>query len=264
MVRVGFEALDVIVRLPLALPADDGVNETLKVALCPAVSVTGVVIPVKLNPEPLIPTEEIVTVVPPVLVTVSDRDCLFPTVTLPKLRLVGFAPSVPGVTPVPDKGMVRLGFEALDVIVRLPLAPPADDGVNETLKVALCPAVSVTGVVIPLKLNPEPLIPTDEIVTVVPPVLVTVSDRDCLFPTVTLPKLRLVGFAPSVPGVTPLPDKGMVRLGFEALDVIVRLPLALPADDGVNETLKVALCPAVRVTGVVIPVKANPDPLIAT
>ena len=94
--------------------------------------------------------------------------------------------------------------------------------------------------------------------------LVTVSDRDCLFPTVTLPKLRLVGLAPSVPGVTPLPDKGMVRLGFDALDVRVRLPLALPADDGVNDTLKVALCPAVSVTGVVIPVKLNPEPLIAT
>ena len=94
--------------------------------------------------------------------------------------------------------------------------------------------------------------------------LVTVSDREFLFPTVTLPKLRLVGLAASVPGVTPLPDKGMVRVGFEALDVRVRLPLVLPADDGVNETLKVALCPAVSVTGVVMPVKLNPEPLIAT
>ena len=100
------------------------------------------------------------TLVPPVLVTVSESDCLFPTVTVPKLRLVGFAPRVPGVTPVPDKGMVSVGFEALDVIVMLPLALPADDGANETLKVALCPAFSVTGVVIPLKLNPEPLMAT--------------------------------------------------------------------------------------------------------
>ena len=91
---------------------------------------------------------------------VSDRDCLFPTVTLPKPRLVGLAPSVPGVTPVPDRGMVRVGFEALEVMVRLPLALPADDGANDTLKVALCPAISVTGAVIPLKLNPEPLIAT--------------------------------------------------------------------------------------------------------
>ena len=94
--------------------------------------------------------------------------------------------------------------------------------------------------------------------------LVTVSDRDCRFPTVTLPKLRLVGLAPNVPGATPVPDNGIVNVGFEALDVRVRLPLALPADDGVNDTLNVALCPAVSVTGVVIPVKLNPEPLIAT
>ena len=94
--------------------------------------------------------------------------------------------------------------------------------------------------------------------TLVPPVFITVSDRDCLFPMVTLPKLRDVGSAPSVPGATPVPDRGMVRVGFEALEVIVRFPLALPADDGANETLKVALCPADRVSGTVIPLRVNP------
>ena len=100
------------------------------------------------------------TLEPPVLVTVSDRACLLPTITLPKLRLVGFDPSVPGATPVPDNGMVRLGLEAVEVMVTLPLALPADAGVNVTLRLALCPAVSVTGVVIPLTLKPVPLIPT--------------------------------------------------------------------------------------------------------
>ena len=100
--------------------------------------------------------------------------------------------------------------------------------------------------------------------TSVPPVLVTVSERDLLLPTVTLPKLRLVGLAPSVPGVTPVPDKGMVSVGLDALDVMVMFPVVLPADDGANETVKVALCPAVKVTGVVIPVKLNPLPLTAT
>jgi hypothetical protein len=56
--------------------------------------------------------------------------------------------------------MVRVGLEAFEVIVTLPLTVPADAGVNLTLKVALCPAVSVTGVVMPLKLNPVPLMPT--------------------------------------------------------------------------------------------------------
>jgi hypothetical protein len=78
---------------------------------------------------------------------------------LPKLRLVGFDPRVPGVTPVPDRGMVRVGLEAFEVTVTLPLALAADAGVNVTVKVALCPAVSVTGAVIPVKLNPVPLIP---------------------------------------------------------------------------------------------------------
>src|SRR5208283_1925690 len=132
-----------------------------------------------------------VTLDPPVLVTVSDRDCLLPTVTLPKLRLVGLGDRSPGEIPVPDNGMVSVGFDALEVMVTLPLAPAAEVGANETLKVVLCPAVRVTGAVVPLRLNPVPLIATCEMVTLDPPVLVTVSDRDCLLPTATLPTLKM-------------------------------------------------------------------------
>jgi hypothetical protein len=74
MVRVGLEALEVTVTVPLALAADVGVKVTLKVVLCPAVRVTGAVMPLSVNPVPLIATCEMVTLVPPVLVTVSDRD----------------------------------------------------------------------------------------------------------------------------------------------------------------------------------------------
>ena len=52
------------------------------------------------------------------LVIVSDCDWLLPTVTLPKLKLAGFDPSVPAVTPVPVRGIVRVGLEALEVTVR--------------------------------------------------------------------------------------------------------------------------------------------------
>ena len=100
------------------------------------------------------------TLEPPVLVIVSDRDWLLPTVTFPKLRLVGFDPSVPCVTPVPVTGIVRVGLDAVEVMVTLPLALAADSGANVTVKVALWPAVSVTGAVIPLRLNPVPLITT--------------------------------------------------------------------------------------------------------
>jgi len=112
------------------------------------------------------------------LVTVSDKDCLLPTVTLPKVRAVGFDPSAPGATPVPDRGMVKLGLEAFEAIVTLPLTIPADAGVNVTVNVVLWPAVNVTGVVMPDRPYPVPLIPTREIVTLEPPVLVTVADRD--------------------------------------------------------------------------------------
>ena len=97
---------------------------------------------------------------PPVLVTVPERDWVFPTVMLPKLRLVGLDPSAPGEIPIPDTGMVRVGFEAVEVIATLPVILPVDVGVNVTLKAALWPAVSVTGAVIPLRLNPVPLIAT--------------------------------------------------------------------------------------------------------
>jgi hypothetical protein len=79
---------------------------------------------------------------------------------LPKLRLVGFDPSVPGVIPVPDNGMARVGLGAVEVMVTLPLAFAADCGVKVTVKDALCPADRFTGAVIPLRLNPVPLIPT--------------------------------------------------------------------------------------------------------
>jgi|SRR5579862_241034 len=101
-----------------------------------------------------------VTLDPPVLVSVSDKVCLPPTITLPKLRLAGFEPSMPGVTPVPDNGTVKVGVDAFDARVRLPLSLPLDGGANVTLKFALCPAVSVIGVLIPLKVKPVPLIPT--------------------------------------------------------------------------------------------------------
>ena len=85
---------------------------------------------------------------------------MHPTVTLPKVRLVGLDPSAPAVTAVPDSGIVSVGFDAVEVIVRFPLTGPVEVGANETAKLALWPAVNVTGAVIPLTLNPPPLIPT--------------------------------------------------------------------------------------------------------
>ena len=66
-------------------------------------------------------------------------------------------------------------------------------------------------------------------VTLDPPELVTVSGRDVLLPTITLPKLRLVGLDETVPGEIPVPDKGRVSVEFEAVEMMVTVPVALPA-----------------------------------
>ena len=104
-------------------------------------------------------SREIVTVDPPVLVTVSESVLLPLTCTLPKARLGGLDPSAPAVTPVPVSGIFSVGFDAFDVIATLPLTAPALAGLNNTLKLALWPAARVTGALIPLTLNPVPLTP---------------------------------------------------------------------------------------------------------
>jgi hypothetical protein len=52
---------------------------------------------------------------------------------------------------------------------------PALVGANSTLNVVLCPAVNVTGGVIPEMMYPTPDSPTAEIVALVPPVFLIVS-----------------------------------------------------------------------------------------
>lgn len=66
-------------------------------------------------------------------------------------------------------------------------------------------------------------------VTLELPVLVSVSDKLALSPTGTLPKLRLLGLDPRAPPASPVPLRGKLRLGLEASDVTVTLPVALPA-----------------------------------
>jgi len=46
-----------------------------------------------------------------------------------------------------------------------------------------------------------------------------------------------VGFDPRAPAATAVPERGIAKVEFEAFDVIVTLPLGLPADVGANFTL---------------------------
>ena len=177
-----------------------------------------------------------------------------------KVKLVGDAVRVAGVTAVPLRGIDRLGFEAFEATVTVPLNVPADVGANFTVNVVLCPGVSVTGGVIPEMLNAVPAAVAAEIVALAPPVFVTVSVWLELWPTVMFVKVRLVGDAVRVAGVTAVPVRGIDKLGFEAFEATVTVPLNVPADVGVKVTLNDALCPGVKVTGGVIPEILNPVP----
>jgi hypothetical protein len=79
--------------------------------------------------------------------------------------------------------MLKLGLEPLEVMLTLPLAAPLVVGEKSTANEVLWPAVNVKGKDKPLKLNPVPLAVAAEIARLVPPVLVSVSDKLVLLPT---------------------------------------------------------------------------------
>ena len=189
---------------------------------------------------------------------------LVPVNTFPTATGVGLTPSWPAtVEPAPEREMTREGFDPFDVTVTLPLALVAEVGANVTVNVAACPGVSVTGVVIPLSVNPVPATATCEIMSDEPPVFVTVSESGWLFPVCTVPKFRLVGLAPSAPGAAPVPVNGSDSEGFGPFDVMVTLPLALPVACGANVTVKCVDWAAASASGVAIPLIVNPVPLTA-
>jgi hypothetical protein len=97
---------------------------------------------------------------------------------------VGTAVKVAGVTAVPLSGICKLGFEAFDVTVTVPVDVPADVGAKVTVNDALCPGPSTTGGVIPEMLYPVPEAAAAEIVALVPPVFVTFWVWFELWPTV--------------------------------------------------------------------------------
>ena len=131
--------------------------------------------PLIVNPAPVTLAAEMVRLEPPELVSVSLSVLLLPTVTLPKLKLVGLGVIWPCVTPVPESAMLRGELLASEMIARFPVLLPEDVGEKIALNVVLCPAARVAGRPGPLKLNPVPVAAAAEIVTVTPPVLVTVT-----------------------------------------------------------------------------------------
>ena len=139
------------VKLAFAVPEVSGLNVMENEVLCPAGIVTGKRNPPIVNTELLVVAPVTVTLAPLAL-NVPDALLLVPTTTLPRLSVPGLTASCPtAVVPVPDSAMLTLGFVASDVMLTLPDALPAACGANATVKTALCEALSVSGVLRPLK-----------------------------------------------------------------------------------------------------------------
>ena len=134
---------------------------------------------------------EIVILVLPEFVIVTDFCVLLPVCTVLKLRLDGDAVSAPAATAVPDNGILSDAFEALLVMVTLPVGVPAVCGANLTVNDVVAPAATVNGVVNPESVYPVPVMVAPEIVTLALPEFVRTSVKDCAVPVCTEPKLKL-------------------------------------------------------------------------
>jgi len=216
--------------------------------------------PLGLKPAPVALTPEMVTFVFPLFVSTTLSELVVPSFTLPKLKLVGLAPSTRLVaTPVPPKGIVSGELGALLTSATDPDTPPELDGVKTTLNVAVFPPATVNGALNPEVLKPVPVTAACEIVRLALPPFETVMVWELLLPTTTLPKAALDGAAAICACVpVPLNAIGMGEPG--ALLVIEMLPLAPPAEGGVKLAEKLILWPALSVVGVDNPATAKPEP----
>src|SRR5712692_6027104 len=253
-------ALLVTLTLPVTLPVTPGANNTFSVTDWLGVKMVLALTPLALKPAPVTVTPEMVTLEFPLLVSVTGNPLLPPTFTLPKLRLVGLAPSKNvATTPVPLKARVRGEPGALLVMETLPLALPAAEGANCALNVVFCPAASVSGTDKPAMLKPVPKALAAEIVTLAVPELLNVMVCVPLLPTSTFPKLKLEGFAVSAP-CTPDPLRATLAGELGASLVIVSVPDALPVAVGAKVTVKELLAPGLILRGKLAPLTLKAAP----
>lgn len=130
-----------------------------------------------MKPVPLIAAELTVTEDVPLEVNVTPSVAFDPTVTSPKLRLVGLTVSVDVPVPVPLRLTGTVGLvDALLLTVSVPVAAPTAVGANFTLSVTVCFGFNVIGNVAPDTVKPVPLIVAELIVSADVPVEVTVTD----------------------------------------------------------------------------------------
>src|SRR5437660_6779170 len=135
-----------------------------------------------------------------------------------------------GAVPEPLKDSATEPLTALLAKVRVAEVLPDACGAKVTANEALCPEAIVSGKEIPLNENSVPVLRAEDTVTE-PMLALKVAVFFRLEPTVTFPKLMLVGLTANLPGLTVLPESGIETEGLAAFELIVRAPLIGPVDD---------------------------------
>jgi hypothetical protein len=181
--------------------------------------------------------------------------------TGPKLKLDGVTVSAPDATAVTDKGTARVAFVAFEVTVRFPLSAPAVLGAQVILMLVLWFGASVVGMLIAGILKPVPDTIALLMVTLEPPEFVMVAILFWVVPTARVPKATGVELA-SDPGELTVAASGMLRVGFEAVLMMLTPPTPAAVVSGTNVTEKFAVWPAVSVIGRTGAVKVYPAPVI--
>jgi hypothetical protein len=217
-----------------------------------------------LNPAPLTLICEIETLEFPVLEIATLCVALVPVVRLPKLSDVGDAESCKAeATPDPLRGILKAGFVALFVSVRVPERLPAEVGVKPTLNDAEPPGATETGKANPDKLNPAGFRDAWVTVRVPEPGFCTVMVCVLVTPTATFPNATLEGIT-VIKGFTPVALTGIVAGELVAVLTTLRLPETLPGVVGAKLAVSERLWPAARVAAPEKPLTLNPEPVIVT
>ncbi len=148
--------------------------------------------PLKAKPAPVRVACETLRLALPGLLKVIVCVLPRPTVTFPKLTLAGTT-EICGCTPAPESTIVAGEFVALLATLTLPDALPGAVGANCALKVLDCPGARENGKVKPLMAKPAPVTLPCEIFKLAVPELVKVTVWALAVPTITFPKLTVLG-----------------------------------------------------------------------
>ena len=133
----------------------------------------------------------------PVFVIVSVFVEEVPVFTFPNAMLVALKDSVcVTAIPVPDNATVEGEVGALLAMLTEPARLPALVGANTALNVAVPPGATLV-VLSPFTEYPAAVMLTCEMVSVAVPVFVIVKIWDFVWPSITLPKLKLEGLTDS-------------------------------------------------------------------